>query len=316
MIKTRNEKWMTAMLVVAGIYNIIWGILVIIFPSFWFRLAGMELPNYPQLWQLIGMIAFVFGIGYLIASSNPLRHWPIILVGLLGKILGPIGFLYSYIQGSVPGDAFHMHLTNDIIWWIPLGYILFRVYQENYELDSDLINMTEMSIEEMLDLYRTTEDESLHKVSFQQPVMMVFLRHLGCTFCREALSQIAAQRKEIEQENTRIALVYQVTEEDAFPLLKKYGLTNISGISDPEGLLYKGFKLKRGTIPQLFHPKVIIRGILGLMHGYGIGEEMGDVYQMPGVFVLYKGKVVKKFIHKTAADIPPYLELAHCEQCV
>ena len=38
------------------------------------------------------MIVGVYGIGYAIASTDPLRHWPIVLVNSLGKIFGPIGF--------------------------------------------------------------------------------------------------------------------------------------------------------------------------------------------------------------------------------
>jgi small multidrug resistance pump len=49
----------------------------------------MELPRYPDIWQCVGMIVGVYGVGYLIAAFDPLRHWPVILVGLLGKVLGP-----------------------------------------------------------------------------------------------------------------------------------------------------------------------------------------------------------------------------------
>ena len=56
------------------------------------RVVGMEPPNYPELWQCIGMIVGVYGIGYLAAAADPLGHWPITLVGFLGKMFGPIGF--------------------------------------------------------------------------------------------------------------------------------------------------------------------------------------------------------------------------------
>ena len=41
----------------------------------------------------MGMIVGVYGIGYLIAARDPRTHWPIVLVGLLGKVFGPIGFV-------------------------------------------------------------------------------------------------------------------------------------------------------------------------------------------------------------------------------
>ena len=41
-----------------------------------------EFPRYPQIWQCVGMIVGVYGVGYLVAASDPLRHWPIVLVGM------------------------------------------------------------------------------------------------------------------------------------------------------------------------------------------------------------------------------------------
>lgn len=75
------------------------------------------------------MIVGVYGIGYLIAARNPLRHWPITLVGLLGKILGPIGFVGAVIDGQLPLAFGVTIITNDLIWWLPFGLILYRAFQ-------------------------------------------------------------------------------------------------------------------------------------------------------------------------------------------
>lgn len=108
----------------AGIYNILWGTLVILFPYFFFDLAHMERPNYPELWQCVGMIVGVYGIGYWIAANDPIRHYPIILVGFLGKILGPIGFVQALWSGKFTGIFGINIIFNDLIWWIPFYWIL------------------------------------------------------------------------------------------------------------------------------------------------------------------------------------------------
>ena len=87
----------------------------------WFEWGGMPAPNLPSLWQCIGMIVGVYGIGYAIAARDPIRHWPIVLVGLLGKILGPIGFLGALVSGRVPIEAGLIIVTNDLIWWPGFG---------------------------------------------------------------------------------------------------------------------------------------------------------------------------------------------------
>jgi hypothetical protein len=110
----------------AGIYNLAWGAWVVLFPMAAFHLAGMPEPNYPQLWQCIGMIVGVYGIGYWIAASDPMRHWPIVLVGFLGKIFGPIGFVMALVNHELPLKFGWNNVTNDLIWWLPFGLILWR----------------------------------------------------------------------------------------------------------------------------------------------------------------------------------------------
>ena len=120
-----SPRWMSTVLKLGGWYNLLWGVWVILMPLSMFRLIGAELPTYPQIWQCVGMIVGVYGIGYLIAASNPVRHWPIVLVGFLGKVFGPMGMIYSVWQGDLPWLMGLVCVTNDLIWWLPFGMILW-----------------------------------------------------------------------------------------------------------------------------------------------------------------------------------------------
>jgi len=122
---------MCYVLVAAGIYNIAWGLATIAFPSALFQIVGMALPQYPQLWQCVGMIVGVYGVGYLIAASDPVKHWPITLVGLLGKILGPLGFVQAVYTGALPLAFGATLLTNDLIWWAPFAAILYKAFRQH-----------------------------------------------------------------------------------------------------------------------------------------------------------------------------------------
>lgn len=116
---------MFAVLLVAGIYNVAWGALVVLAPEATFRWCGFpEAMASPPLWRCIGMIVGVYGIGYAIAAFDPLRHWPVVLVGLLGKVFGPIGMAQAIWDGTLPPSAAKTCLTNDLIWWIPFTLIL------------------------------------------------------------------------------------------------------------------------------------------------------------------------------------------------
>lgn len=121
-------KWMSWVLVAAGVYNLLWGAWTVLMPESLFRWAGMEVPRYPEIWQCVGMIVGVYGVGYLAAAIDPVRHWPITLVGLLGKIFGPIGFVQAVMSGAFAAKMGLTILTNDLIWWVPFGLILRRAY--------------------------------------------------------------------------------------------------------------------------------------------------------------------------------------------
>ena len=52
-----------------------------------------------------------------------------VLVGLLGKVLGPIGFLEAATTGALPWRFGWTILTNDLIWWPAFGAILLTVWR-------------------------------------------------------------------------------------------------------------------------------------------------------------------------------------------
>jgi small multidrug resistance pump len=121
-----QPSWMKTVLRLAAIYNLLWGAWVVLFPLHQFELFQMEAPNYPELWQCVGMIVGVYGIGYWLAANDPVRHYPIVVVGLLGKILGPIGFAQAlYLQRFPPAFGLNI-IFNDLIWWIPFTLILLK----------------------------------------------------------------------------------------------------------------------------------------------------------------------------------------------
>ena len=129
-ISNRHPRWMSLILKFAGVYNILWGISVIFLPNLFFNLTDMDIPRYPMIWQCVGMIVGVYGIGYWVAARDPLRHWLITLVGFLGKVFGPIGFAYYLLQGAFPLTFGLTIISNDLLWWIPFGLILKMAWEK------------------------------------------------------------------------------------------------------------------------------------------------------------------------------------------
>lgn len=132
--QTEARPWMKPVLLAAGVYNILWGAWMVLFPLQIFQWLGMKEPNYPEHWQCIGMIVGVYGLGYAIAAYDPMRHWPVILVGFLGKVLGPIGAIQGALTGKIPWRFGIINLTNDLIWWIPFTLILLAAWRHEHRL--------------------------------------------------------------------------------------------------------------------------------------------------------------------------------------
>ncbi len=300
--------WMSWWLVAAGVYNLAWGALTVLVPRWLFDLTGIEPPSYPFIWQCVGMIVGVYGIGYLAAARDPYRHWPIVLVGFLGKIFGPIGYVDGVLRGEVP-PAFGVTLpTNDLIWWIPFALILYHAFRANTDTARGTVapDLTTALAES-----RTQSGASLAELSRTQPLVIVLLRHSGCVFCREAIADAARALPEIEAAGARLVLVHQGADDDGLRgLAARYGIDRVDRVSDPRKDLYRALELSRGTLGQLFGPAVWWRGLVAIMRGHGLGPLVGDGFRMPGAFLVRDGRVITSYRHAHAADRPDYAGLA------
>jgi len=300
--------WMSRVMVAAGIYNLLWGSLAILAPAVSLRFGGLPSDNVVlPIWQCLGMVIGVYGVGYWISARDPFRHWLIIFVGLLGKVLGPIGYVVAVTRGELPVEGMRTLLTNDLIWWVPFSVILWKA-----ALWHD--GQTESPQTEGIDPLRTligSTGKSLFQLSQASPVLVVFLRHSGCTFCREALADLGTKRAAIEASGTRIALVHLSTEADIAPFAAKYGVADLPRFADPGRQLYREFDLAPGGVTQLLGLKVWGRGIVAaLKSGHGFGGIKESMFQMPGTFLIENGKILRAFRHQSAADRPDYTDLA------
>lgn len=129
-----SKQWMKTVMRFAAVYNLIWGAWVVLFPLSFFNLTGMAEPVHPMIWQGMGMVIGVYGLGYWWAAHDPIKHWPIIAVGFLGKIFGPLGFAINYLSGAVPASFGYTLITNDFIWWLPFILILNEARKRKWQL--------------------------------------------------------------------------------------------------------------------------------------------------------------------------------------
>lgn len=126
----------------AGLYNIAFGLWAALFPRAFFRLIDLGEPSHPGIWACLGMVVGLYGLVYLqVAFTDPARRRSVvtlgnrrveydvtrflIALGLIGKVLGPIGFVIAVQAGEFPVRLLSLLVFDDLIWWAPFAFYLF-----------------------------------------------------------------------------------------------------------------------------------------------------------------------------------------------
>ena len=85
---------------------------------------------------------------------------------------------------------------------------------------------------EVLREMHTNTGESLYNLSEQQPVLLVFLRHFGCYFCKEAMEDLAILRPRLESNGIRLVFVHMSEFDVATNYFEEFKLKGVTNIKD------------------------------------------------------------------------------------
>lgn len=142
----------------------------------------------------------------------------------------------------------------------------------------------------------TGETVPLRSLYEQQRLALVFLRHLGCVFCKEHVGQL----RSLSDLNIVFVTLGNVAQTEAFRRKVK---SPHKFISDPEKKLHDLFNLTRGGLAELINPHIVVRMIGALFRGYINGLPQGDSSMLPGVFLIEPdGTVIWEHRGKDIAD--------------
>ena len=138
----------------------------------------------------------------------------------------------------------------------------------------------------------------------ERPLALVFLRHLGCLFCREIVTQL----REIPSES----LVFVAGERaESCAEFRERAEIPQRFVSDPGRTLYEAFGLERGGLGAFVSPKIIGRGIAAMRAGHRQAIPTSDPRQLGGAFVVDSGgRVVWEHRSEDIADNPLAEDLA------
>ncbi len=156
----------------------------------------------------------------------------------------------------------------------------------------------------------TDTGEELRQIVDSEKVLLVFLRHFGCTFCRETMSELAGAQSHIEGDGYRIIIVHMASHTLGTKMLRLYDLHDIAHISDPDCELYKSYGLLKADFRAMFGVKNWWRAfVAGLVKGHLVGKEAGDPYQMPGIFLFRDSEISNRFTYRYVSDLPDFKKI-------
>jgi hypothetical protein len=281
-------------------YHLLFALWAILCPTHALGWFDCTAPGQPVLWQMFGVISAILGLGLMIASKNPIQHWPIVLLGFIKSIIVVVAIGSAVFNSELPATALLMLAVNDIIWLPLFGLILWAALRAHTGIPPS--RNQPYSITEAAEIYQLSDGRKLADASMEAPLVLVFLRHFGCTFTRQILRGLQDLEHQAKQHNASLVLVHMLQSGEEIDYLGQN--SDIIRIADPRCELYRTFGLGKGGFIELFGPQVWWRGAVSIFKGCGVGHLAGDGLQMPGVFVFHQGKIVASQPAQSAADLP------------
>lgn len=141
-----------------------------------------------------------------------------------------------------------------------------------------------------------------------QPLLLAFTRHFGCTQCKEMLDELVLGRDRIEKAGLNIAVVTQGTPETTAAFVQEYA-PGLYALADPERKAYEAYGLEHGNLFQIFlNPRIWSAVSQARKKGFHLEPppEGQDARQMSGTFIISpEGLIELPYYYDHIADHPP-----------
>ena len=140
-----------------------------------------------------------------------------------------------------------------------------------------------------------TEGRSVELSSLwsERPVVLVFLRHLACTFCQQQLAWLKRDYANFQAAGVDIVCVAQGIPQVGKAYAILYDLPFPLLLCGDDLSIYRRYGLTLGTSIQFLNPMVILRALISTLQGYVQKKVEGKGSQLGGGFVIDTSGVVR-----------------------
>jgi len=141
------------------------------------------------------------------------------------------------------------------------------------------------------------------------PVLLSFLRHFGCIFCRQWLAQLEQHHAELQAAGVQLAAVGLGEPKHAQRYCGQLA-PNVTCVVNVTKEAYTAFGIARGNLTQLAGPSVILNAAKATAQGFTQGLATGDTHMIGGTFVIDQHGIIR-FAHYDAhaGDHPEFSEI-------
>jgi peroxiredoxin len=164
----------------------------------------------------------------------------------------------------------------------------------------------------LADLQLPDDEGSAHRLGdawLIRPVVLAFLRHYGCIFCRRRVAELTRYVNDVRAAGAGIALVGLGTPDMARDARRETGWRGPIYV-DEEGLSYRAAGLARATIAGVLRPRVVLAALRARKEGFRQGRTRGDPWQLGGTMVVAPGdRVLYAWRNRFADDDAPMEEV-------
>ncbi|MFM1847872.1 MAG: hypothetical protein RL417_1346 [Pseudomonadota bacterium] len=293
--------WTRKLLAAAAIYYLILGLSAIFWPRSWYVASGLYPVNAEVVMAALGATLLAFSVAAAIALFMARSQWALIII-LFFHNLFDLLIVTSEISagrlGIVSGTIFALV---DLGWLGAFGVLLFTLTKRAGQSEA-----SRPSLESALLIKPIGTTLTLGELSREKPLLLILVRHSGCTFCRSHLATVAAEQRAVLEKGFAICVVSMSPPEEIETLRGAYPIEGAFFVSDPERKLYRALGAERGSLRQLFGPKELWRGLIkGEIFKHGLGEVSGDPAQLGGTFIIKDGGVVFSKPATSAGEVCP-----------
>jgi peroxiredoxin len=139
----------------------------------------------------------------------------------------------------------------------------------------------------------------------ERPLVVAFMRHFGCPFCREHLIQLGRHYEEVRAAGGEVIAIFQYRAEPTASFCHARGVP-FDCLGDPRRAAYAAVGLDQGERREYLSLPLLGPLLRAARVGAYPGKPEGDVAQRPGTFVVDRsGTVALAHYNVMSPDNPP-----------